>query len=205
MSGNTTFMAQTHPLTAEDGPLVWIDCEMTGLDFKKDVLLEVAVIITNGDLKKVHEGISHVIRTDKSVLDRMDKWCTKTHGETGLTAACIASPHSHEWVESSVLEYIKRWVPEKRTGVLAGSSVHADRYIPCRIHAFSCRLASLPVSVDVSSVKELRRRWFPTIERKPEEYSQGIRHRALDDIEASIEELRWYRDNIFIKPPSVEK
>jgi hypothetical protein len=70
MSGKNTFIVPSRPLTPEDGPLVWIDCEMTGLDFKKDVLLEIAVVITNGDLKKVDAGISHVIKTDKSVLDR---------------------------------------------------------------------------------------------------------------------------------------
>ena len=71
MSRKNTFIVPSRPLTLEDGPLVWIDCEMTGLDFKKDVLLEIAVIITNGDLKKVDAGISHVIKTDKSVLDRL--------------------------------------------------------------------------------------------------------------------------------------
>lgn len=115
-------------LSAADMPLVWIDCEMSGLS-EHDILLEVAVIITDGNLVPVDEGVSYIISTPKAVLDGMDEWCTKTHGETGLTAACqnpdIAYPHID--VRTAVLAYILDRVPEKRTACLAGSSVHADK------------------------------------------------------------------------------
>lgn len=200
MSFTVKQMPQPRPLRAEDGPLVFVDLEMTGLEFKRDVILEVAIIITNGDLERVDQPFSYVIRTEKKRLDEMDEWCTKTHGESGLTKACIESPYSHEWVEAKALEYIKKWVPEKWTGVLAGSSVHADRaflveHMPSITEWLHYRI------VDVSTVKELNKRWYPHISRKPEDYpSNGVQHRALDDIQASIRELQWYRENIFIQP-----
>jgi len=193
-------MTNPRPLHYEDGPMVWIDCEMTGLDPKKDVLLEIAVIITNGDLKRVDPGISCVIKTEKKVLDEMDEWCVMTHGKTGLTAACLSSDLTHTRVESDVLEYIKRWVPERRTAVLAGNSVHADRsflveHMPSITDWLHYRI------VDVSSIKELKHRWFPNLKRPQEDYPVGgIAHRALSDIQASITELEWYRENIFIRP-----
>ncbi|KAF5380556.1 hypothetical protein D9615_004707 [Tricholomella constricta] len=115
------------PLDFNAGPLIWVDCEMTGLDPRTDKILEIAVLITNGDLEIVDKGLEFVIRTDKAVLDRMGEWCTKQHGQSGLTQACLTSPHSLEEVSKSVLAYIKKWIPQQRTGVLAGNSVHADR------------------------------------------------------------------------------
>ncbi|KAG8816645.1 hypothetical protein FRC19_011896 [Serendipita sp. 401] len=155
MAYKPLYMEKPRPLTSQDGPLVWIDCEMTGLDFKKHKLLEIAVIITNGDLKRVDKGIDYVIRTDKADLDQMDEWCTRTHGETGLTKACLESENGHDWVESTVLEYIKKWVPTQRTAILAGSSVHFDRaflaeHMPSLTDWLHYRI------VDVSSVKSKR-------------------------------------------------
>ncbi|KAF7321594.1 Exonuclease domain-containing protein [Mycena kentingensis (nom. inval.)] len=117
----------TRPLSYADGPIVWIDCEMTGLNVDKDKILEIAVIITNAQLEPVEKGIEYIIKTDKASLDAMDEWCTKQHGESGLTQACLDSPHTHEEVSKAVAGYIKKWVPQRRVGVLAGNSVHADR------------------------------------------------------------------------------
>jgi len=184
-------------LNFQAGPLVWIDCEMTGLNPKHDKLLEIAVIITNGNLDVVGDGIEFVIKRDRSILDNMDKWCIEQHGKSGLTQACLESPHSKDDVSSAVLEYIKRWIPERRTGVLAGSSVHADRSflveeMPEVVDWLHYRI------VDVSSIKELCRRWYHGTEA-PSKIFSG-RHRALEDINGSIRELAWYRENIFRAP-----
>ncbi|KAI6168703.1 ribonuclease H-like domain-containing protein [Pisolithus thermaeus] len=174
------------PPNFQAGPIVWVDCEMTGLDPKKDKLLEIAVLITNGNLELVDDGLQFVIKAEKSALD---KW-------SGLTQACLASPHTRDHVSHEVLQYIKRWVPEQRTGVLAGNSVHVDRMF---------LTVEMPEVVDwlhyryahVSSIKELCRRWYPNLEFPRS--SSGGSHRALDDIRCSIKELTWYRQNIFRK------
>ncbi|KAJ6589809.1 ribonuclease H-like domain-containing protein [Mycena vulgaris] len=183
-------------LSYGDGPMVWIDCEMTGLNPDKDKILEIAVLITNGNLDLVDEGIEFIIRTEKASLDGMDDWCTKQHGQSGLTQACLTSTHSHEEVSEAVLNYIKKWVPQRRTGILAGNSVHADRsflvkHMPEVMEWLHYRI------IDVSSVKELSRRWYPQLGIPKLAESN---HRALDDIRGSIKELQWYRRNIFIPP-----
>ncbi|CAL1711328.1 unnamed protein product [Somion occarium] len=193
------YLRAMRPLDFEAGPMVWIDCEMTGLDPKQNQIIEIAVLITNGNLELVDEGIQYVIKTDKAVLDKMDEWCTKQHESSGLTQACIVSPHTKEFVAQEVLNYIRKWIPKQRTGVLAGNSVHADRAflveeMPEVVDWLHYRI------VDVSSIKELARRWYPTIRREKLEAGE-ISHRALDDIRASIRELEWYRSNIFIPPP----
>lgn len=99
---------------------------MTGLDIQNDRIIEIAVIVTDGHLNPVDEGVSWVIQTPKEVLDAMGEWCTEQHGKSGLTAACIESPHTYEQVTANVLAYIKKWIPERGAGLLAGSSVHAD-------------------------------------------------------------------------------
>ncbi|ODN94267.1 oligoribonuclease [Cryptococcus wingfieldii CBS 7118] len=189
-------MSTTDALTYDDGPLV--DCEMTGLDFLNDKIIEIAVIITDGRLKPVDEGVSYIINTSKEVLDGMGEWCTEQHGKTGLTRACLDSPHSYEDVVQKVLAYIQKWIPEKGAGLLAGSSVHADmRFMligmPEIMQHLSYRI------LDVSTVKEVCRRWYPTVRAKEQKGRAGeIAHRALDDIQASIKELEYYREHIFI-------
>ncbi|KAG9312410.1 ribonuclease H-like domain-containing protein [Chiua virens] len=188
--------APPSPLNFQAGPLVWIDGEMTGLNPKHDKLLEIAVIITDGNLNAVDDGIQFAIKKDKTILENMDQWCIDQHGRLGLTQACLDSPHSKDDVSKAVLEYVKKWIPEKRTGVLAGNSVHFDR---------SFLVEEMPEVVDwlhyrkpdVSSIKELCRRWYPGKEA-PQEISG--RHRALQDIRGSIRELAWYRQNIFRVP-----
>ncbi|KAJ7502936.1 oligoribonuclease [Mycena galericulata] len=204
------------PLSYGDGPMVWVDCEMTGLDPDKDKILEIAVLITNGNLDLVDEGIEFIIRTDKASLDGMDEWCTKQHGQSGLTQACLDSTHSHEEVAKAVLDYIKKWVPRRRTGILTGNSVHADRtflvkHMPEIMEWLHYRSIFRPhvssVKVSLSSrlerlfedcpSKELSRRWYPQLGIPKLSESN---HRALDDIRGSIKELQWYRRNIFIPP-----
>lgn len=187
------------PYTGVENPLVWIDCEMSGLDPKKNRLLEIAVIITDGNLKKVDEGIEYIIKTDKKHLDTMDDWCTNQHAKSGLTQACIASPYSLETVSQKVLTYMMKHIPEKHFGILAGNSVHADRaflveYMPDVVRWLHYRI------VDVSSIKELVRRWYPESCRYTHETGKESDHRALSDIQYSIQELEWYRKTVFKDP-----
>ncbi|QRV79777.1 RNA exonuclease Rex2 [Ceratobasidium sp. AG-Ba] len=176
---------------SQHGPLVWIDCEMTGLDHMKDRIIEIAVLITDGNLELVDEvGCHYVVKTSKEVLDSMGEWCTTQHGRSGLTNEAINSPHTPQQVASYVLAYIKRWAPEPHTGILAGSSVHADarflgakgpdaeessdtgvwheiiqhlhyRIVGTLLHAYDNVCAHTPSFQDVSSIKELCRRWYP--------------------------------------------
>ncbi|PWY99995.1 ribonuclease H-like protein [Testicularia cyperi] len=190
----------TRKLQPADGPLVWIDCEMTGLAIEKgDRLLEIAVIVTDGELNALDDGVSYVIRTEKAVLDGMNDWCVNQHGSSGLTAECqdptIAREHAD--VRAAVLAYVRDRVPVPKSGVLAGNTVHADKVfllqeLPELITHLHYRI------VDVSSLKELVRRWYgDTKVFKPN--TKGS-HRALDDIRGSIQELKHYRENFFLKP-----
>lgn len=192
-----TSMQTLGPMNFSAGPIVWVDCEMSGLNPRKDRLLEIAILITNGNMELVDEGIEFVIKTDRSVLENMDEWCKTHHGQSGLTRACLSSPYSKDDVSMAILQYIRKWIPEPRTAVLAGNSVHVDR---------SFLIEELPEVVDwlhyriidVSTIKELCRRWYPRLE-VPKAHSGGS-HRALDDIQGSIRELTWYRENIFREP-----
>ncbi|KAJ7699632.1 ribonuclease H-like domain-containing protein, partial [Mycena rosella] len=162
------------------------------------------VLITNGNLELVDEGIDFIIRTDNAYLDGMDEWCTKQHGQmrllsrsSGPTQACLTSTHSHEAVSESVLNYIKKWVSQRRIGILAGNSVHADRsflvkHMPEIIEWLHCRLF---IS---DTAKELSRRWYLAQLGIPRLAESN--HRALDDIRGSMKELQWYGRNILIPP-----
>ncbi|CAE6421546.1 unnamed protein product, partial [Rhizoctonia solani] len=115
------------PLGFNDGPLVWIDLETTGLDAKTNRILEIAVLITNGNLDMVDEqGCHYIIKSGPEALKEMGEWCLNQHTKTGLVKASQEAIHTPAEVAQAVLEYIKRWVPEPRTAVLAGSSVHFD-------------------------------------------------------------------------------
>lgn len=199
-----------NPLGFQDGPLVWIDCEMTGLDPATDRIIEIAVLITNGNLDLVDEaGCHYVVKTSREVLNNMGEWCRIQHGKSGLTRQALRSKHAPSEVAACVLEYIKRWVPEPRTAVLAGNSVHADaRFLRAKgpdsdpnsaqgvwhelIEHLHYRI------VDVSTIKELCRRWYPDVTRRyRDETPKESSHRALDDIRGSIAELKFYRSTIF--------
>ncbi|KAG0056736.1 Oligoribonuclease, mitochondrial [Gryganskiella cystojenkinii] len=173
--------------------LVWIDCEMTGL-LATDKLIEIAVIITDDELNIVAEGPNLIIHQPKEVMDKMNEWCIEHHGASGLTAAVIASTISTEDACDQVLKFILKHIPEPRGGILAGNSVHADKVFLERemspiIEHLHYRI------VDVSTVKELSRRWYPK-EFKAAPPKKAA-HRALDDIKESINELKYYRQTVF--------
>lgn len=173
--------------------LVWIDMEMSGLDPERERVLEIATIVTDGELEVIAEGPELVIHQPSAVLQAMDAWNTAHHGESGLTARVTASTITEAEAEAQTLEFVAEHV-EPGAAPLAGNSVHQDRlflskYLPKLDAHLHYR------NVDVSTVKELVRRWYPeAFEGRPKKKGK---HRALDDIRESIEELRWYRANVF--------
>lgn len=186
-------------LTFYDGPLVWIDCEMTGLDYNTDRILEIAVIITNGNLEAVDDGLEFVIHAEKAVLDNMNDWCIQHHKTSGLTDACLRSKHTTISVQEEIMKYLKKWIPLRRTAMLAGNSVHADRVFLAREMPEIVDWLHYRI-VDVSSIKELHRRWYPRRPLPDRVFRRDTKHRALDDIQGSIEELKWYREYVFVPP-----
>ena len=172
-------------------PPVWIHCEMTGLDLEKDCLLEVAVIITDGQTNIVDEGIDLLIKPRAEALDHMGDFVREMHTKSGLLAELeTAVALDLAEAEKQVLDYIKRFVPGKGQALLAGNSVGTDKQflekeMPQVISHLHYRL------VDVSSVKELAKRWYPRAFYNAPEKHGG--HRALADIRESIQELRYYR------------
>jgi oligoribonuclease len=179
--------------------LVWVDMEMTGLEPDKERIIEVAVIITDGQLKEIAEGPALVIHQDDAVLAAMDDWNRKHHGGSGLIDRVKASDVTDAAAEELILKFIAEHVGPKERPVLAGNSIHQDRrfirnYMPKLDARLHYRM------VDVSTIKELARRWFPQIIAKQPPKKDS--HRALDDIRESIEELRYYRANVFVQPAS---
>lgn len=179
--------------------LVWIDMEMTGLDPERERIIEVAVILTDGNLVELASGPELVLHQSDEVLAAMDDWNKKHHGESGLVERVKQSTISDADAEAQILAFLDQHVSAKERPILAGSSIHQDRRF---IHRYMGKLDRRLHyrMVDVSSVKELARRWFPaaltTLPPKRES------HRALDDIRESIEELRFYRRTIFLPPPA---
>jgi oligoribonuclease len=178
--------------------LVWIDCEMTGLDATTDVLVEIAVIVTDAELNVLDPGLDIVIATDPSKLEGMDEVVQEMHTGSGLLTAIAAATTTLEEAEQQVLEYVKRWVPERRKAPLCGNSIATDRtfiarYMPTLDDHLHYRM------VDVSSVKELARRWYPKAYYNAPAKHGG--HRALADILESVTELRYYRAAILVPQP----
>lgn len=194
-------------LNPTEGPLVWIDCEMTGLSISSgDRLLEIACIITDGELNPIDDGVSYCISTPSFVLDRMNDWCRNQHSLSGLTSQCLAPApfsHNHADIRAAILAYIRDRIPTPNSACLAGNTVHADKVflvkeIPELIQHLHYRI------VDVSSIKELVKRWYGTqaVWNGQGKKIDETNHRALSDIKASIAELKWYREKYFIPPPS---
>jgi oligoribonuclease len=176
------------------GNMVWIDLEMTGLVIATDVILEIATVITDGNLDVIAEGPSFIIHQPNELLDNMGKWCQDYHGRTGLTDAVRNSTISLQQAETETIAFIKQHCTPK-TGVLAGNSVWQDRlfldkYMPSITSYLHYRV------IDVTSVKELVRRWYPG--NKNSEYKKSDRHRALSDVYESIAELKHFRKNFFV-------
>ena len=178
--------------------LVWIDCEMTGLDLRDDALIEIAVLVTDGDLALLGDGLDIVIHADDAALAAMPDVVRDMHARSGLTEEVRQSVVTVAEAEERVLAYIREHVPEARTAPLAGNSIATDRGFLARdMPELDAHLHYR--MVDVSSVKELCRRWFPRVfYAKPE---KGMAHRALADIYESIRELDYYRQTLFVPLP----
>jgi oligoribonuclease len=177
--------------------LVWIDCEMTGLDLTSDALVEIACIVTDGELNALDDGIDVLIKPPAEALDGMDDVVREMHTVSGLLDELAAGLTLAE-AQDLVLGYIRGHVPESRKVPLCGNSIATDRAFLARdmpeLDAFlHYRM------VDVSSVKELARRWYPRVYFASPEKHGG--HRALADIQESIRELRYYREAVFVSQP----
>ncbi|MGY1728995.1 oligoribonuclease [Geodermatophilus sp. SYSU D01062] len=180
------------------GHLVWIDCEMTGLDLTRDKLIEVAVVVTDSELRVLDPGLDLVISADDADLEDMADVVTEMHAKSGLTDAVRASTLTVAEAEQQLLAYVKRWVPDRRTAPLCGNSIGTDRGFLARdMPELDDHLHYR--MVDVSSIKELARRWFPRVyfAQPP----KGLAHRALADIVESIRELAYYRRTLFVDTP----
>ncbi|MCJ1403102.1 hypothetical protein MMC11_006325 [Xylographa trunciseda] len=159
--------------------------------------MSISCFITDGNLNVLDtDGFDTIIHHDKSALEKMDDWCIKTHGKSGLTAACIASDTKQEVAAVSLLDYIKRFVPQARKGLLAGNSVHCDKEFLSK-PPYDIVVAHLHYRIlDVSSIYEAARRWAPPEALRNVPVKRGL-HQAREDILESIEEARYYRDVFF--------
>ena len=177
---------------------MWIDCEMTGLDLRRDALIEVAVIVTDADLTPLDDGIDIVIHASEETLEAMMPFVREMHASSGLTEAARASSISLGQAEQLVLDYVKSHVPEPRSAPLCGNSIATDRGFVARdLPALDEHLHYR--MVDVSSIKELAKRWYPRVYQS--QPVKGLSHRALADIQESIRELAFYRRTLFVEPP----
>ena len=177
--------------------LVWIDCEMTGLDLERDALIEIACLVTDGSLDVLGKGLDLVIKPPAEALDQMEDVVREMHTASGLLSELAAGVTLAE-AQDQVLGYVREYISEPRRVPLAGNSIATDRVFIARdmpeLDAFlHYRM------VDVSSIKELARRWYPRAYFASPPKHGG--HRALADITESIQELRYYRDTVFVPPP----
>ena len=175
--------------------LVWLDMEMTGLDAERERIIEIATILTDGQLTEIAVGPELVIHQSDEVLAAMDDWNTKHHGASGLTERVRQSQITDADADAQTVAFIDAHVSPRERPVLAGNSIHQDRrfirrYMPALEKRLHYRM------VDVSTIKELARRWYPQIAHKQPPKKET--HRALDDIRESIEELRFYKQSVFI-------
>ncbi|MFQ3207659.1 MAG: oligoribonuclease [Glaciecola sp.] len=175
-----------------DSNLVWIDMEMTGLDPETCVVMEIATIVTDKELNILAQGPVIAVYQPDEVLDNMDDWCVKTHGSTGLTARCRASEYDVDVAANETIKFLENYVPKGKSP-LCGNTIGQDRrflvkYMPELEQYFHYR------NVDVSTIKELTARWKPEVLAGFKK--KGV-HLALDDIIESIDEMKFYRENVF--------
>uniref|UniRef100_A0A915BI68 Probable oligoribonuclease n=1 Tax=Parascaris univalens TaxID=6257 RepID=A0A915BI68_PARUN len=194
-SGRLSWLTQrlASGMGARSERLIWMDCEMTGLDVWQHTLVEIACIVTEADLSVVAEGPDIVISQPENVLANMNSWCRSTFARNGLLQKIRESNISVEAAESQMLSFLKEHTDPGKCP-LAGNSVYMDRvfierYMPNLIKHLHYRI------VDVSTIKEVARRWYPLEFTLSPQKQQ--KHRALDDIRESIQELQWYRAHIF--------
>ncbi len=177
--------------------LVWIDCEMTGLDLATDGLIEVAVLVTDGELNVLGDGVDVLIQPRPGQLEAMGDFVREMHTKSGLLDALVDAVPMED-ATGMIMDYVRQYVPVERRAPMAGNTIGTDR-------AFLAR--DMPEleswvhyrNVDVSSIKELARRWYPKVLYQAP--AKGGNHRALADIQESIEELRYYREAVFVAPP----
>ena len=178
--------------------LVWIDCEMTGLDVGSDLLIEVAALVTDSELNVLGEGIDIVIGATAEQLERMPDVVRDMHASSGLTAEVLASTVTLVQAQEQVLAFLKQHIAEPRKAPLCGNSIATDRGFIARDMAELDGFLHYRM-VDVSSVKELARRWYPRAYFNSPKKTGG--HRALADILESVQELRYYRSTVFVAQP----
>ncbi|WBB70611.1 oligoribonuclease [Micromonospora sp. WMMD812] len=178
--------------------LVWIDCEMTGLDLGRDKLIEVAALVTDPDLNVLGDGVDVVIHADEAALDAMPEIVQTMHAKSGLTEEVRRSTVTLAEAEDLVLDYVSTFVKDPRTAPLCGNSIATDRgFIARDMPRLDNHLHYR--MIDVSSIKELCRRWYPRVYfGQP---AKGLAHRALADIRESIRELEYYRRTVFVPLP----
>ena len=202
MTNSTTETAPTtapatSPTSKSPDRLVWIDCEMTGLDLDRDELVEIAVVITDYDLNVLDPGLDIIIKPNDSALENMGDFVRNMHTSSGLITE-IPNGVSAAEAEYQVLEYVLKFIPAEQRAPLAGNSIGTDRafltrYMPRLDNQLHYR------NVDVSSIKELARRWYPRVYFNAPTKDGG--HRALADILESIRELAYYRQTVFVADP----
>jgi oligoribonuclease len=182
---------------ANDDPLVWLDLEMTGLEVERHAIVEIACIVTDSDLTPLDDGIDIVIHQDADTMAQMDDFVRKMHTKSGLLPEIAASDVSLDTARTRALDYVRAHVPAPGTAPLCGNSIGTDRrFLDRYMHELDTYLHYR--SIDVSSLKELCRRWYPeTYSKRPGKAEQ---HRALDDVRESIAELRFYREQLLIAP-----
>jgi len=175
------------------GNLVWLDLEMTGLHPETDRIIEVASLVTDRQLNILAEGPMLAIHQPDSLLSVMDEWCTRTHSASGLLERVRQSTTSVEEAEEATLRFLESWIDPGVSPLCGNSIAHDRRFVRRYMPRFEATLHYR--NIDVSSIKELVRRWYP-----PERWAPAKKgnHLALDDIRESVEELRYYRDNLFI-------
>ncbi len=177
--------------------IVWIDCEMTGLSLQSDALIEVAALVTDFELNQLGEGVDLVIRPPEETLAQMEPFVRNMHTVSGLLAA-LEDGTTLAGAQAQVMTYVQEWVAEPRRAPLGGNTVGTDRGFLARDMPELEAYLHYRI-VDVSSIKELSRRWYPRVYFNSPAKSGG--HRALADIRESIAELRYYREAVFVAPP----
>ena len=191
----STATPDDHKMSRDDNRLVWLDMEMTGLDPFNDKIIEIAVVVTDGELNVLEEGPVLAIHQSDEVLAGMDAWNTSTHGKSGLTARVKESTIDEAQAQATLLAFLAKWVGKGKSP-MCGNSICQDRrfmakYMPELEAYFHYR------NLDVSTLKELCKRWNPSTAKK---FVKKTKHTALADVHESIDELRFYREHFIVAP-----